>query len=216
MTGNRVVGVEIANDFLSSLEGLAILFLFLKHFILISALLLLNEIQSLLDQIIQIFGLLVDCPSIFDFLGLKLEHVLLHHDIDLSISVNFHLHFLNLQSNWSLKVVLQFAYLFDVYSHFFDLCLDLLEAFDLFHCRPDHSFGNDSDETLCDAMILVCHVITNFLCFNLKETHLYLLDDFSSNLNLSFAIGLNFILNFLNVLVLILLNLLQFLLHIHQ
>lgn len=80
----------------------------------------------------------------------------------------------------------------------------------------DDSFGNDLHQSLSDAMVLMRHVVADFLGVDIEEPHLDTLNDLLGNLQLSSTINLDFILDLFDFLRFVLLDLFQLLDDVQQ
>jgi hypothetical protein len=206
--------MEVADNFLSALKCFPVSLLLFKHLIFISSLLFFNQIQSFPYHVVKVLWLLVDCPPVLDLLWFELEHIVLHHYVDFSISVYFCFHFLYLKSDRSLKIILELTDFLNVDSGLLNFSLYFLETFDLFNSRVNYSFRNDLYQSLSYLVILICHIIANLLRFNLEKTNLNLFNDLSSYLLLALPIDFNLILNLFYFLIFIFLYSLQLFTHI--
>lgn len=101
----------------------------------------LDELLTFLHQIVKIFGFFIDRPPVLYFLRLKTEHVLLQEHIHLSVSGHFYFHFLDLNCNRSVEIVLQFACFLDIGCRAFDLVFDLFETFKMFIGGLNNTLG---------------------------------------------------------------------------
>lgn len=155
MVGDYVVGVKGANDLLSGLELLPVVILFLEHLLLILLALVGEMLESLLDRVVNVFGLLVHSPPAVNLGRLELVLVLVHQLVDLSVLLYLHPHFLYLCGHLSLQVVLQLTCLLDVLSHLLYLLLDLSKLLQLLLSRSDHSVCYNPDQPLSDRTVLV-------------------------------------------------------------
>lgn len=82
--------------------------------------------------------------------------------------------------------------------------------------RLDNSAGNDFNKSLCDCFVLVLQEVWNLSCFNLKDTHLDLLDYLFLDLNFPIQVKSNLISDLLNLFSLVLFNIFEVFIDIHQ
>lgn len=216
MVGNCIIGMEVFNYLLSGFKSFAIFFLLLQHLVFVSTLFFLDEIKSFFNKIVEVFWLLIDCPSVLYLMRFKAEHVLFKKSIDLCVAIDFCTHFFDFNGDRSIKIILELTTFLNVGCNSLYFGFDLSESLEMLVGGGNNSFRDDLDESQGDAPVFSCHIVTYFFSVDVKQANLDALNYFLLDFSFPTLVCFYFFFDLLDFLSLIFLNPFQLFGNVHQ